>query len=1028
MKKINDQLVGIWKIKLAIENEIKHKKGNSDINYALNKDLELLGLNKLYISSFLNKLWLCPEVMCNILLNTETEKVQTNLAPFICNNIYCNYLSGNYMENNLLYIISIMLKNEIDQLESVEQFDTFLENTKCGFLLEELRKMPDIQIFFKNVIFNTIESIERTYSYKDIKFKVEEIYEDLMKYKNEEEKKLGKKHDNQNDIFTIIINSKVIDLSINYSREENKKKTNQKYDYFIKEYVPDFSLKEIKEREENAKKENNQYLYEFLNQLENDIISNDTKELYANTVIMKKMFDSKLPMYLFSFYLNDFLEVIKFITLLLEDLMKNLFLLPSSIKCICKIISSLIKKKFPNITKTQENSFISKFIIGKLLIPIMSSPSINSLINDFVISENSLKNIKVFTFVLQRLFSGKLFLDNPDEGDYTPFNRFFVSNIDKIYNFYEKIKIVDLPDFLEKYVDGKLDGDFSYDYFKENEGQLCANISICFNLNNLITLLEGIDKDKNLFDTNNPIINKLEKSFIRLKEEYIEKEKNKEKENNNEKNNKKSKKENLKKKDTNTNTLDKNSQYFIYNEYVYEDKYKHLFTINNKFPNFYIDLKKLKNQNLDEKEKNVIKVKNYLCSSIGNYRLLNKSDFSTESINDTIKMLNEIKNYMSLPNFILNNNNIPSIWYINSIIDHLNKLPEDYKKNDYKQLFVELKCNLNESINNLDFEKLILFKNKVKFLDKMKNYYENVKQLIDDILMNENIKHIVEDIFIPIDLNFRYDKETKKFELNKSNLKEKSFEGNIKYEEPKKCYQAFKTIEAFTRYFPNLVKYQTKQGINPIKIIKDLSINEKIQKYLDIIEEKISKKEIVDRSQNILKYKEKINDYIMNKIYEKIYPLEPDEMDQQFYKQAIQLSWVEPNLFLNKDYIFDNILPDILNEFQQINNNKTPYQKLKSMKKIFNYIAKLIIFNEGEDKEVGADDITPVLNYVLIKAHPFRISTDIEFTKTFLEKFGENENELVNLYNMSNAILKTTAETFNLSEEEYNKRCIESTN
>ena len=67
------------------------------------------------------------------------------------------------MENNLLYVITMMLKDEIDKLENVDQLNSFLENTKCGYLLEELRKMPDIQIYFKNVILKTVENIERKY-------------------------------------------------------------------------------------------------------------------------------------------------------------------------------------------------------------------------------------------------------------------------------------------------------------------------------------------------------------------------------------------------------------------------------------------------------------------------------------------------------------------------------------------------------------------------------------------------------------------------------------------------------------------------------------------------------------------------------------------------------------------------------------------------------------------------------------------------------------------------------------------------
>ena len=65
-------------------------------------------------------------------------------------------------------------------------------------------------------------------------------------------------------------------------------------------------------------------------------------------------------------------------------------------------------------------------------------------------------------------------------------------------------------------------------------------------------------------------------------------------------------------------------------------------------------------------------------------------------------------------------------------------------------------------------------------------------------------------------------------------------------------------------------------------------------------------------------------------------------------------------------------MPDILNEFEQINKVKFPYRKYNCISKIIEYVKSLIQFNEGLDKEVGADDITDVLNYVFIGAHPFK--------------------------------------------------------
>ena len=388
-------------------------------------------------------------------------------------------------------------------------------------------------------------------------------------------------------------------------------------------------------------------------------------------------------------------------------------------------------------------------------------------------------------------------------------------------------------------------------------------------------------------------------------------------------------------------------------------------------------------------------------------------------------MLNEIKSYMALPNFILSNNTIPSIWYINSILDYLNKIPEEYKENDYIKLFSELTQNLTDSINSLDFEKLIVFRNKLKFIDKMYDYYEGVVQLMNDVIVDENIRQIVENAYIPVDINFKYDDNTKIFELIKSNLKDKTFEDKSLYQDPKKpTLYSLKTIEAFTRYFPNLSKYQSLQDINPLDIIKELSINKAIDNYFNIIKERVIKRNLFDINKYERLYQEKIKNYIMNKIYEKIYPPELDEMDNKIFKQTMKLSWVDPYLIIEKDYILDNLLPDILNEFKKISEVKTPYKKLNCLNNIIALIINLIKFNEGIDKEVGAEDITPVLNYVSIKAQPLRIYTDLEFIKLFSDNYGEYENSLISFESIYNLILNSSAESFNLTPEEYNQKCL----
>ena len=382
---------------------------------------------------------------------------------------------------------------------------------------------------------------------------------------------------------------------------------------------------------------------------------------------------------------------------------------------------------------------------------------------------------------------------------------------------------------------------------------------------------------------------------------------------------------------------------------------------------------------------------------------------------------------MALPNFILNNNTIPSTWYINSLLDDMNKIPPDYKKNEYEKLYNELTNDLNESINILDFQRLIIFRNKLKFIDKMTNYYDNAHNLIINISINEKIKHIVENIFIPVEMSFKYIEEEKdnKFELKASSVKEKMFEDNNYIKDSKKNVIIFKTIESFTSHFPNLTKYQLLQDKNPLEIIQELKISSKINQYFEMIKEKLIKKENIPEEEYEEAYQEKIKDYIMNKIYEKIYPIEPLELDTKIFKKAMMLSWVEPQLIVEKEYIYDNILPDIVNEFTKINKVKTPLKKMKCMREIFVLIESLIRFNEGENKTMlGSDDITPVLNYAFIKAAPFRIYTDLEFVKIFLEikegQGGYDTNQIESAYTM---LLSYKPQNFKITPEEYKKRC-----
>ena len=981
------------------------------------------------------------------------------------------------MENNLLYIITMMLKDEICELKTKSEITLFLDDTKASFLLEKMIKMTDVQMYFRKIIFKMVEKIENTCSSKKINFNMDLICKDLKRFIREENKKKGKKQKkNVKELSLKYINTKIKEQSMNNQEDdsENEEKENNNNDIIIednfKKYQKDLSKEVLENLKKEAENNNKKELAEYYELLINNIIHRNCDDLYFITFFEKYSDDLDINFAILLYiYQKDFLNVISFIDKFINDLLSNISIIPNSIKNICKIISTLVRNKFKDITKVEENIFLSKFFIEKLLIPILNDPSTNTLLNDFVISGSTLDNILVVGTIIKKMFSGQLFENNfylpngEEENFYTFFNRFILEEIEKIIYFFQKITNTQLPGFIDKYINNQLSSDYLYDYFQENPEEIYASISICFNLDNLSALVNGLQNSQNdLFNKDNNKLTRLKKIFSKFNSEekmneirdldksnQIEESKHKNSINIKKEKQKKeksletsfgirrtmSKVDKLDKIDklVKFEKLGKTKNYYIVNDKIIEKKYENLFKINNKIAFFYIDAKKIEKQRkLEEKEKNIIKFKNYLINSLMNYTVLTRSSFkTTESV---ISILSQIRNYMNLPNYLLNNNQIiPSNWSISSVLDYMKIIPEEYKANDYQKFFDELTNDLEESIEEFNFGKLFLFKKKIQFLENIQNYYTNAIKILEDINNNEIVKDFLEKSFCPIEVEFCYDddEEEKIFELKKSNINKKAMKDIDILKNEKNEKVIFKTVASFVRYFPDLNKYQDKMDINPFQIISELSINIKIFDYFDIIKSCFIHDRNCSEEDYETFFEEKIKNYIMNKIYKKIYPREIEYEDSKLFEKTMHLSWVEPNMIIPGDTTLDaldNILPDILEEFKKLNKATSPYTKLKCVKKIFEYISIIVKFNdggEGENREIGAEDVTPYLNYVLIRACPVRIISDIKFIKFFLKNEGKFEYDFLNVEMMCKNILESTYKNFHISESEYIKKCNE---
>jgi hypothetical protein len=194
------------------------------------------------------------------------------------------------------------------------------------------------------------------------------------------------------------------------------------------------------------------------------------------------------------------MKVIKILDSFFKSLKKNLYLLPYSVKCVCKMIFLMIKKKFADLPIVEQNAYISKFFFHKLFSPIFENPGIGAFINNFIISEVTQNNLKVISLVIKQLFSGKFFLDGWEKGDFTPFNWYFIDKIPEVYQFFENLKQVTLPPFIEKLINNELNKSFEYNYFKENPEEGIFHRSICFSFKDLCVIINNMKEMKdNIF-------------------------------------------------------------------------------------------------------------------------------------------------------------------------------------------------------------------------------------------------------------------------------------------------------------------------------------------------------------------------------------------------------------------------------------------------------------------------------------------------------------------------------------------------
>ena len=1085
-KNIEEQCRDIYQKKLDVFFTLKrfNKSEQSGKKFELieNNSEHLKDLNN-YLPKLLTYLWEDPKLMSNLLMNSNIDDIKKTMAHFITNNFYENILSFNYLQENFMYVLSILLKKEISELKSTDDLNNFLENTPCGCLLEQLINKIDIKSYFNNLLKNIIENIELKCSDKKMYFFVSDIEKliEERKRRNQKEKGNKKKEDDEDDIYKKDWNdTPEIDINNYFSRtstliEENSNDEaviknlfgKESSKVFSEKYSPELKIKDFLEKINTSEdKKFKDYLNLQLKYCKNQ------DNYFSNQTFMNKVFNSNYSTKLLNEYQLNFMKVIIIIKDIFNKLLSDLHLLPYSIKCICKIILLLIRKKFPQIIACEENAFVAKFFFCKLFAPIFCVPSTGALINNFIISNITLYNLgNMIQFILQ-LVSGRLYREGGSHGDFTPFNWFFMEEMPLVFTFFENLTRVELPKFIDDYINDKLPEDYVYNYFKENPEEYIFHRSICFNIYDIKCIIDSMQKNKDkifqgkenngIYKTFEKLCNKKNYAFLNDLVEKQDKVLELEEENKDDSlNYSTSISNNIKEEQLNNkkNEIDKNKnvktglfgfirkkkekveetqpqdviKYYLISNLLINDKYKNIFNSNIKTYHFSIkELKECKNEEEILANK-IIKIKNFFSSLLCNYRQLVKTDFDEGTTDKIIDILKELRSFMKSSNFVIDGN-IPSEWYVSSLIQYLKKLPENLADNEYELFFKEMENDLFNNLKQLDFEKLSICLNKTKFAQKGILFYQDAKQILIDILLNKKVIKIVEKDKINVELSFNYSEKKKKFRIKPLGVKEKQIYllGNMDYNK-KGSERVCTTIKDFCKHFPNLVRLNSKICLasDVFDLQLQFDIPGQLQIYFENVNNYLTKIKKLSDNNSLILINQKIYDYVMGKIYNKIFPNEQSNEDCKILENCLRLAWTEPKHFIlgKKNYVYDSFLPDAIKNFDLLYSEKSPRKKILCMTNIFDSISNLVKFNNDGNAQIGVDDQMPILNYTLIKAQPKWIFSICKFMEIYLGdlKKKKEDNQLMQLRGVCENMIIVNNESLNdVTEEEFIRKSEES--
>lgn len=828
-------------------------------------------------------------------------------------------------------------------------------------------------------------------------------------------------------------------------KEVKKENNNDQIDKYFSETETTLdylkSKLEYYKKEKDNKENENAEIYksqELIDFIKKQISKIESEEIFSNKSLLSNLNSTyKTQASEIKKILVDNAQKIKsLLELLMKNLLDNLTTIPYTIKCIMAIIDLLIQKKFKSINTDishfDKMMYTVTFFFGTLIIPIISSPDYNGIITTNIISSSTKNNLMVLVKILFQILKGSLFTNEKD-CEFTIFNTCIIELMPSIITLIQSVRKTKLPSVIEKLMQtkGRVDRDVNYNYLTENHNENIEHQSVCFNWSDALTIIRIIKKNKELFLKEEELkeeegLSDNEEGTKRQKENYISLKVAMEKIMLYESDfvaweNEDSGGIYLNKKENPETNKPKQKKFVYFSKINYRKEFKD--RLNGKIVHSNVNannafgftktlgrvgqlaasmnLKKslTKTPSKPQEPSNTensdtSKIKKCLCEILRYINTISKEDLdvnvernieATESFDNFLlsKLITMIKFENGNSNFLQfqdqnNKQKIPLIFYATYLENNLKSLPENYKANNYSLLFNELLKEKEQSVKDAKNEDVInqLYL-KVKNSEKLNMIINSNLLQLKQLEKLLNIESFVDKIQILITLNCIYEGDL----IKSIEIEELPKKGKIKKTVPGYC----DSINRFIDQFPNLNELKVDDILDYQENV--LQLDKVLQKYFGLIKASLKTNERFSKYtyEELNAIHDDLTNYIVSKIYDKIFPKKRTKKDIKIYKKCKRLEWIKPkHLIKDQKVINEGLWKTAMDYINEMDNEKTPSNKIKSFGKAYAILQNSITFCTGKD-ELGVDDSIQVLIYVMLKAKPKRILTNFNYARIYID-------------------------------------------